>query len=247
MEEQAEPEDRAGAVRPRRKGRTALLIGTAAVLGVIAGTCGGYLVQADREPTRLPALSQAALARGEGDGPEPLPAARDRQVRTDGDLRELLVDKPGGTREADWLTGSDGWLDLAGYSASFNRPDSAFETLVDQEFRRAAVTGWETDDGTVEVRLIQFRQEEYVAAAEVGDEAQYWAEQGDTDSWPIAGTGDGRAYVHNVPDSEAGVPVYSAEAHAWRGDIAMEIWIYSAQPIEKKTITDLADRQMERL
>ncbi|MEU4652384.1 hypothetical protein AB0G32_00285 [Streptomyces sp. NPDC023723] len=230
----------------RRKGRTALLICAAAVLGVIAGTCGGYLVQADREPTRLAPLSQTALARGTGDGPEPLPASRDRQVRTAGDLRELLVKKPAGTREADWLA-DDGWLDLAAYSDTFTEPAGAFENLVEQEFRRAAVTGWETDDGTVEVRLIQFRQEEYVAAAEAGDEAHYWAEQDDTDSWPIAGTGDGRAYVHNVPDSEMGVSLYSAEAHAWRGDIAMEIWIYSTEPIKKQTVTDLADRQMERL
>jgi hypothetical protein len=41
--------------------------------------------------------------------------------------------------------------------------------------------------------------------------------------------------------------VYSAEAHAWRGDIAMEIWIYGNKPITKKMIMDLAERQMERL
>lgn len=40
--------------RVRRRGRTALLIAAAVVLGLVAGTCAGYLVQADREPTGLP-------------------------------------------------------------------------------------------------------------------------------------------------------------------------------------------------
>ena len=34
------------------------------------------------------------------------------------------------------------------------------------------------------------------------------------------------AYVHTRPKTEAGyLPLYSAEAHAWRGDIAMEALI----------------------
>ncbi|MFD1273177.1 hypothetical protein ACFQ51_19765 [Streptomyces kaempferi] len=55
-------------------------------------------------------------------------------------------------------------------------------------------------------------------------------------------------YVHSKPDTHPGyLPVYGAEAQAWRGDIAMEIWIYDSKPIPKATIMDLAKRQMERL
>jgi hypothetical protein len=236
--------------RPRRRGRTALLIVGAAVLGVVAGTCAGYLVQADREPTRLAPLSQPSLAQAKGEGPEPLSAAQDRRVKTDGDLRKLLVKKPSGAKDAQWLAGSDGWMDLAEYADSYDKPDEAFGSLVGEEFRRAAVTGWEAGStSTVEVRLVQFRQEEAVAAADSADNGHYWAEDEDsTDSWTIPGTGDGMAYVHKNPETEPGyLPLYSAEAHAWRGDIAMEIYVYDSKPISKKTIMDLATRQMERL
>ncbi|MFE0510633.1 hypothetical protein ACFW2E_12040, partial [Streptomyces sp. NPDC058964] len=80
-------------------------------------------------------------------------------------------------------------------------------------------------------------------------DSYYWAErEGNTDSWPVPGTGDGMAYVHHRPESKAGyLDVYAAEAHAWRGDIAMEIWVFDTKPIPKKKIMDLAKRQMERL
>lgn len=237
------------ASRPRRRGRTALLIAGAVVLGLVAGTCGGYLVQADREPTKLPSLSQPTLPQARGEGPEPLSAARDRRVKTDGDLRKLLLKKPGGAKDADWLADDDGWLDLADYAEMYKSPDEIFGDLVGDEFRRAAVTGWESGTTTLEIRLIQYRQEEALAAADATENNQYWADAEDaTESWTVPGTGDGMAYVHTEPEREAGyLPLYSAEAHAWRGDIAMEIWVYDTKPISKKKIMDLAERQMERL
>lgn len=234
--------------RPRRRGRTALLIAGAAVLGLVAGTCAGYLVQADREPTKLPSLSQPKLTQAKGEAPEPLSAARDRRVRTDGDLRKLLLKKPRGAKSADWLSGSDGWMDLAQYAGTYEEPGGAFGELISEEFRRAAVVGWEDGDTTVEIRLIQFRQEETTAAAEATDDAKYWSETEDADSWVVPGTGDGMAYVYSEPDTEPGyLPLYSAEAFAWRGDIAMEIFVHGTKPITKKTIMGLAERQMERL
>lgn len=190
------------------------------------------------------------MPQAKGPAPEPLSAARDRQVRTDGDLRKLLLTKPKGAKDGDWLEGQDGWLDLAAYADSYEKPEEIFGDLVGNEFRRVAVTGWEEGSAyTVELRLVQFRQEETVAAADYCDNGQYWAEkEGSTDSWPIAGTGTGMAYVHHKPKTEAGyLPLYSAEAHAWRGDVAMEIWVYGSRSISKKKIMDLAERQMERL
>ncbi|MFI8189556.1 hypothetical protein ACIF8T_12275 [Streptomyces sp. NPDC085946] len=236
--------------RSRRRGRTAALIGAAAALGLVAGTCAGYLVQAGRAPTKLPSLSQPVPVRVEGEPAEPLAAARDRRVKTDGDLRELLLKKPAGARDADYFTGDDGWLDLAGYAAVYDRPDNKFGDLIGDEFRRAAVTGWRVG-GThqVEIRLIQFRQEESLAASGSAENSRYWAEQKtDGEGRAVPGTGDGMAYVHSRPDTEPGyLPVYIAEAHAWRGDIAMEIWISDTKPIPQAKITDLAERQMERL
>ncbi|WP_030044492.1 hypothetical protein, partial [Streptomyces resistomycificus] len=207
------------------------------------------LVQVDREPTTLPSLSQQTLPQAKGEGPEPLSAAQDRRVRTDGDLRKLLLKKPRGAKDADWLGGNDGWLDLAAYADMYEAPDEVFGNLVGDEFRRGAVTGWESGTTTLEIRLIQYRQEEAPAAADSVDNSQYWADDEDaTESWTVPGTGNGMAYVHNEPEREAGyLPLYSAEAHAWRGDVAMEIWIYDTKPIPKKKIMDLAERQMERL
>ncbi|MEV6027648.1 hypothetical protein [Streptomyces sp. NPDC052036] len=232
------------APRARRRGRTALLIATAAVLGVVAGTCTGYLIEADREPTRLPSLSQPTLPQAKGPAPEPLPAAQDRQVRTDGDLRKFLLTKPRGAKDVDVLKGDDGWLGLTAYADAFTKPGAAFGNLVDEEFRRGAVTGWETGDGSiVEIRLLQYRQQETTGAANTTKSQEDWI-QGEhgTKSWPIPGTGAGMAYVLSKPDTG-----HSVEALAWRGDIAVEVFIDSAKPVPKAQIMDLAQRQLERL
>lgn len=233
----------------RRRGRTALLIAAAAVLGVIAGTCTGYVVQAGRKPTALPPLSQPAFAQARGKAPEPLSAAQDRRLRTDGDLRKLLLKRPSGAQDPLFAEGHDGWMNAAVYAEQFTKPDGAFTDEMNNEFRRAATTSWRVGSTYhVSVILVQYRQEETLAAAEAADNGHYWADKGSgTRSWAIPGTGDGRAYVHTKPTSESGVPVYSAEAHAWRGDIAVEIWVYDMKPIPKEKIMDLATRQMERL
>ncbi|WP_234048311.1 hypothetical protein [Streptomyces liliifuscus] len=242
-------EEPAAAARVRRRGRTTVLIATAAVLGVVAGTCAGYLIQADREPTELPSLSQPSLPQAEGNGPQPLSAAQDRRVRTDGDLRKLLIKRPGGARDITSAEGVDGWVGLDTYADGYTEPTAAYSTLIDDEFRRAAVTAWQTG-GThsVVIRLVQYRQEERLAARERVEGEQYGEAEYDTDSWAVPGTGDGMAYVRKQPENKAGyLPMYTAEAHAWRGDIAMQIFVNDSRPIAKAKIMDLAERQMERL
>ncbi|BAC71745.1 hypothetical protein SM007_04500 [Streptomyces avermitilis] len=234
----------------RRRGRTTSLIATAAVLGVVAGTCTGFLIQADREPTRLPSLSQPVVAQAKGKGPEPLSAARDRRVRTDGDLRELLLKRPAGARDTAYTPGHDGWVGLAEYAEGFKQPAGAFSGAISDEFRRSAATTWRVGSTyNVRVQLVQYRQEENLAAADSAADLQYWAEkEAGTRSWTVPGTGDGMAYVHTTPDARPGYqPVYSAEAHAWRGDIVMQLWVFDTKPIPKEKIMDLAARQMGRL
>jgi len=246
--EAAGPEAAATPVRARRRGRTALLIAGAVVLGLVAGTCTGYLVQADREPTKLPPLSQPKLKQSTGEAPEPLPASRDRRVRTDGDLRKLLLKKPRGAKTAEWSTAEDGWMDLAAYAEVFERPKPAFANLVGDEFRRAAVVAWKQGQTAVEIRLVQYRQEESMTASEGVSRAHYWADEDGNRSWPIPGTEDGVAYAAKKPEIKPGyLPQYEARAVAWRGDIEMEIFVGSTRAIGKKTLLGLAKRQMERL
>lgn len=236
--------------KKRARGRTTLLIAVAAVLGVVAGGCTGFLIQAGRAPDKLPSLSQSTVAQAKGPAPEPLSAAQDRQVKVDGDLRKLLLKKPSGARAADYTVGEDGWLSLAAYAEMYDKPDTAFGELGADQFRRAAVTNWQAGGNrTVEIRLVQYRQETDLAASDAAEDAYYWSErESDTDKWAIPGTGDGMVYVHNSPERKAGyLDEYQAEAHAWRGDIAMEMWINDTKPVSKKAIMDLARRQMERL
>ncbi|MFF9406308.1 hypothetical protein ACF1B0_12410 [Streptomyces anandii] len=233
----------------RRRGRAAALVAGAAVLGVVAGVCTGYVIQAGREPTPLPPLSQPVVRQAKG-APEPLSAAQDRQVRTEGDLRKLLLKAPGGARDNPLGVGRDGWMSLSEYAETFNKPDVAFRGQLRSQFRRAAVAAWRTG-GTrlVEIHLVQYRQEESMGASRQADNGEYWAErEPGSHGWEIPGTDDGMAYADSTPDRKPGyVPVYSAEAHAWRGDIAMEIYAYDTSPIPKKDIMDLAERQVGRL
>ncbi|MBC2865700.1 hypothetical protein H1R13_11995 [Streptomyces mexicanus] len=231
---------------PRRHRRTALLIAVAAGLGAIAGICTGYVVQAGQDPTPLPPLSQPVIRQAKT-GAEPLSAAADRRVKTDGDLRKLLLRKPSGARAAENLQGDDGWLDMAAYAKAYDHPDDEFGHLIETEFRRAAVTGWTSGSTSVEVRLIQYRQEETLGARAATKNNQYWKEaEPGTRTLPVPGTTDGQAYVRSRPDS--GVDrAYGAEAYAWRGDIAVEIFVRDSKPVSGAKVVDLAERQMERL
>lgn len=244
IEEVPEPEPELGpAPRPRRRGRTTLLIAVAAVLGVVAGTCTGFLVQANRAPDKLPSLSQPKLAQAKGPAPERLSAVQDRRVKVDGDLRKLLLKKPSGATASLFPMGADGWLDLAGYAETYTESDVSFGYQFREEFRRAAVTDWNEGSREVNIYLVQYRQEDSLGASDATTDAFYYADgESDTEKWTIPGTADGKAYVHNADDDG-----YSAEAHAYRGDVYMEIWVYDSKPIPKSRIMDLAKRQMERL
>ncbi|MFE4423579.1 hypothetical protein [Streptomyces sp. NPDC056817] len=193
-------------------------------------------------------MSQPVIQQAKSEA-EPLSAAQDRRVKTDGDLRKLLLKKPSGARTADELTGDDGWMDMAGYANTYEHAGEEFVQLIESEFRRAAVTGWKSGSGSVEIRLIQYRQEENLAARGATENNQYAAEaRPGTRILPVRGTTDGQVYVHSRPRTRPGEPPdYTAEAFAWRGDIAVEIFAWDSRPVSVAKVVDLAERQMERL
>ncbi|MFF8845674.1 hypothetical protein ACF08N_23630 [Streptomyces sp. NPDC015127] len=237
----------------RRRRRTVALIAAAAVLGVVAGTVTGYAVQYQREPTALPVLSQPGLRT-----PKPVPATADttarslnanRWVRTDGDLRELLLPKPKGAtseRKADWH-------DLYSFSTWFEKEAAMFENLAEDGFRRCATVSWSVDGEVyVDIKLVQFREDEELNAAAFGEAQQWYL---DDDKWagnegePIPGSPEGRTYIWDEPLREAGYePLYQGRAVAWRGDIVMVVeYANNSGPVDEKDLKSLAKRQWERL
>ncbi|MFH0243717.1 hypothetical protein ACGRHY_15100 [Streptomyces sp. HK10] len=243
--------------RPRRRGRTALLLACAALLGAVGGLAGGYTVQADRAPTPLPPLSQAKLSYpqkplSEDEAPEPLTAGEDRRVRTDGDLRKLLLDRPKGTREPELSPDIDGWLSPSAYAREFENPGYMFTRLTGGDLRRVASTGWQRDRyRMVNVNLVQFREEKSRSALEHAQGQQDYMSDEDhagNDGTALKGSGNGRYYVFDEPRRKAGyLPMYRARAIAQRGDIMMDIWIYDTKPIAKRDIRSLAERQLGQL
>jgi len=239
------PESAEGGPRTRERGRfprTAVLTGIAAALGIVAGIGAGHLVPAGRA---TPAAHAPDAPDTEAD------AETDSKTgsKAEGDLRELLLPRPAGAQDALFNAETDGWLTLPEFAELYKQPTGAFTRLLAEEFRRAAVADWREGTYSVEIRLVQYRQEHAQGARESVATARIWSEdEAGTTSERLPGTADGRAYTHSEPVQESGaVPVYSAEAFAWRGDVAMEIWVYDSEPIPINKITDLAKRQMGRL
>lgn len=245
-----EPGPPARPARPaRRRGRTIALIACAAVLGVVAGVCTGYVVQTDRDPDPLPPLTQRTLAQAKGDkAPEPLSAAQDHRVKTDGDLRKLLVPRPSGAQKSN---AAQGWLNQYGYADTYERPDYAFGVLSDRAFRRVAVSGWVKGRSETEIQLVQFHDAEEIASRDhLSDQQGYLADSSNAGTYgdPIPGSSNGRVYVYDRPQTKPGyLPLYQARALAARGDIVMDIFVYDTKPIQGKTVMALAKRQLERL
>ncbi|MFC9947030.1 hypothetical protein [Streptomyces pratensis] len=247
----------AAPVRPRPRGRTALLIAAAALLGISGGTAVGYGIQAERPPTPLPALSQTELAYPAkalpaDEVPAPLPASQDRQVKTDGDLRKLLVDRPAGwsdDKEADWL--DDGWMSVGALAREFDDEGGMLEDFLESDIRRVAGAAWTKGaDREAVIHLVQYSSGADTAAADLADGQRsymagekYAGNEGDL----VKGSGEGRYYVYGVERKPGYLPFYRARAIMHRGDIMVDIFMYDTRPISKKDIRTLAERQLERL
>ncbi len=248
--------DAAAPERRRPRGRTSLIIASAALLGIVAGLGTGYTVQADRKPTPLPPLSQAELSYPDKPLPEdeyePIPAKHDRRVKTDGDLRKLLVDKPKGARETVLDRSPDGWVPLSTYAREYTEVRRMFRYTVAQDIRRVAGVEWQSGrQELTTVRLVQFHDLTARSAAEHARSQQNYMSMEDwaaSDGRPLKGSGNGLYWIDEAPDRKPGyLPYYSNRAIAWRGDIMMDIEIDSARPVSEKAIRELAERQLERL
>ncbi|MFI1190748.1 hypothetical protein [Streptomyces californicus] len=247
----------AAPARRRPRGRTTLIIAAAALLGTAAGVAVGYGVQAERPPTPSAALSQPGLgypAKSASKAPTPLPAAEDRQVKTDGDLRKLLVDRPRGARQTlvDELGLTDGWEPIEQYAERYKKPQHMFPLLAERDLRRVASAAWEQGEHReTSIQLVQFRAGERLgASAHFDSQMEYmsWEGPGANDfGHAIKGSREGRYFLYPVDRKPGYLPFYKARALAVRGDIMLDIFITDSAPIREKDIRTLAERQLERL
>ncbi|MFE0652792.1 hypothetical protein ACFVZH_29885 [Streptomyces sp. NPDC059534] len=253
--EAAPPVANPPAARPRRRVlRTVGLIAVAAVLGLVGGTAVGYGIQADREPTPLPALNQPDLVHPKplpkGQEPEPLSAAEDRRVKTDGDLRKLLLPKPAGAKKADFAAG-DGWMSVPEFAAEFNEPGTALSYQLENGIRRVVTTSWMTGKyRATEIRLVQYRSNDGLGARDhTEDQQDYMPEKryADNEGDPLKGSTNGRYYLFPVERKAGYLDFYEARAYFHRGDIAVEIFVVDTKKISKNDIRSLAERQLGRL
>ncbi|MFB7517588.1 hypothetical protein [Streptomyces sp. NPDC056144] len=243
--------------RPRRRRRllrTAGLLATAAVLGAVGGTAVGYGVQAQREPVALPPLNQPGLAYPKplpkGQKAKPLPASEDLQAKAQGDLRKLVLPRPAGTKESEFSSG-DGWMEVSRFASHFKQPGGALGYQLDLGIRRIAATSWVTeDDIATEIRLVQYRSNDGLGAADFVDDQQAYMPDEDyagSEGTALKGSADGRYYVFPVQRKAGYLDIYEARAYFHRGDIAVEIFVAGTKKISGKYIRSLAERQLERL
>ncbi|MFE6101210.1 hypothetical protein ACFVQ4_14700 [Streptomyces laurentii] len=238
---------------PRRVGRTVALIAVAAVLGIVAGTAVGYGIQAQRPPTALPALNQRDLAYPakplpKGKEPEPLSAAEDRGLKTEGDLRDLMLPKPKGARLSGRVP-KDNRLSVTSYAADYDNPGSALSYLLGNDVRRVVATSWSTGMfKSTTIDLVQFRPGDREFAAEhAEDQRSYLAEEAGATVGTIKGSRDGRTYVMPAERRPGYLDFYMARAVFHRGDVMVDIVVTDTKKISQKEITSLAERQLERL
>ncbi|MFC9145484.1 hypothetical protein ACFTWM_03810 [Streptomyces bacillaris] len=241
----------------RPRGRTALIVAAAALLGISGGTAVGYGIQSQRPPTPLPALSQPGLAYpakplAADKAPAPLPASEDRRVRTEGDLRKLLLERPEGAEASpDYPREGGEWMPYAEYARYFKDGEGMFRYFTESGLRRVAATEWVQKDRYTRLALVQFRPGlDSYAPDHLAKQLSYMpeAEEGAGNAGdPIEGTGRGRYYLYPVEREAGYLPLYRARALAVRGDIMIDIGISDVKPISKKDIRVLAERQLERL
>ncbi|WP_445394774.1 hypothetical protein ACSMX9_15885 [Streptomyces sp. LE64] len=236
------PDEEPSGPPDRRRGRTALpLLATAAALGLLAGTCVGYLVQADRAPTPLAPLSQPVVPAAATGADAPT----DPPDRADGDLRKLLLPVP---RGAVPTLSERGWLPLEEHVARYGVPAERLDELVRFDFRRSAATSWHLDDRTVHIRLDQYHKGPGYELPRITGFARFETEQATgTVGTPLPGSANGTVHAATEPEPGGGPPVYASEAHAWRGDVALHIVVTSSTPLPVREITELARRQVARL
>lgn len=233
--------------RPWARRKLTLAVTAALVVGVLAGGGAGYAVQSGRPATPLPPLVGAAPTRPAGPGPtQPAPqAADDRNAVYEGNLLKLLVAAPGGAKHSErgWLTQSELADELVNYNA--------FEELNERGFRRAVEATWDSghdDEVTTDVLLTQYRDDTSVYTEQALRDAVSSMDFDHQHSGiSLPGTVDGVVMPSTLPYKEHDLEVYVGQACARVGNILVEVYISSLDPVSEKALQSVITKQLERL
>ncbi|MFD8599028.1 hypothetical protein ACFV1L_28900 [Kitasatospora sp. NPDC059646] len=230
--------------RKKRKFGAGALFLTAVVAGPLIGVGVGYGIQAARPATPLPALAAPKLSYpAERVDAKALAAAGPQPLNIDGDLRDLLIKRPDGTKDETDGDG-DGWLTAADLAENYGNSAAEFSDLLSEGFRRAASVSWSSGDVRYRVKLMQYTPE-FVNQAMVG----LMPRTSDADLSKIAGNDDSLILVSKVQYTYARTTekYYYGEALARKGTVLMGVQVYSKGPVDRGQLEDIAKRQWERI
>ena len=265
-EAEPEPEPEAGAAssaapepdqppaerKPRRRGKTVLIMAVAVVLGVLGGAGAGYAVQQHRAPTPLPplAVTQPSYLAGHFTAPG-LTAADDDMVKTDGDLTKLLIPIPKGAKRNTDESGDNGWLSLSDLSENFTKPGIEFQWQLVRGFRRAAVVAWDQGGTNYQVNLIQYQHSgEASPAAFLTSQTDFLATDAGGYKYRTSVPGTANGVVFAGPKQlheNDGTTYYRGGGLAVHGDIVLAVWVDSSHRIDGKALMAVVQSQLERL
>lgn len=235
--------------RPRRRGRTAVLIASAAVLGVLAGGGLGYRVQYQRTPTPLPPLTVPALAQPTGPAPlaPSLAAVDDRAVAVyDADLLSLLLSAPKGASEVERR-----WVPLLEYADEFHDPDDAFREYAESGYRRGVSLDWmQAGDTYSRIDLTQFRDEKVAHGPDRCHDETFAADSDPYSGYSVAlkSAVDATAWPSAASFEIPGTGTrYEGRGVACVGSIVVTVIVVSPHPVEVSTVARLVNEQVGRL
>jgi hypothetical protein len=241
----AESPEEIPAETPARRPRTARLLIAAVLLGPLLGGGIGYAIQDAQPATPLPALHMPTLAYPA----TPLDAKTAAEIAPkplgiDGDLRKLLIAKPDGADDWDDFGGRTGWLSIGEKADTLGNSGTYFTKLASTGFRRDAVVFWKKGDVKYSVELIQYDAAHADSAQiEANSQGNRFAAQA------IPGTVTGWVDAPDQQDhyADSTEQFYKGLAVARRGDVVMEITVFSPNKVNADELMDLARRQWERL
>ena len=222
------------------KRRTGLLFSSAVAAGLIGGAASGFAIQQGRAATPLPPVPHTVA---KGIAPLAVEAkdpSADDGAKLNGDLRDLLLEKPADAHDPTYLPARD-WMSVGDLAEYWPQADNEFAWLNAHHFRRAARAVWDLKDGTqVEIDLVQFRSSDDAGA--FIDDVDFPT---NVNTPTVQGTGTG--FVGRYP-SKSKDGMYTGYGLVRHGDVVEQVFVDRKQaPPSLDEVMKVTQGQADRL